>query len=406
MKKIFSIFSLILCVQLGFAQLHKGNLKKVSENGLHQIMLSPEVQSASKNNINSIRIFDAKNNEVPYLLFQGNTSTSEQTKLNIIAKKAVPNVSTSVIISNENEAKLDHLTLTIANTDVEKKYNISGSNDNKEWFGLINNQTISNLSESGKTFVQRDFSFPLNNYKYIKFNFIDKNSLPINVLEASINKNFTASKNQLELSGFEQKISSDKTNKTTQIIISFKNPQLIDGIKFDITAPNFYNRNAKILVEKTMMKKNREEKYLETVNTFSLASKNNNQFTINDLFTQKFIVEIENLDNPELDIKKIALFQNPVSILADLKANENYTIKIDPKYTVPSYDMLQSGINFNQNYPTTSVDQLENIQQKEASKSEQKFWQTPLFMWICIILAVLIIGYFSIVMIKDMNKEN
>lgn len=406
MKKIFSIFSLILCVQLGFAQLHQGSLKKVSENGLHQIMLSPEVQSASKNNINSIRIFDAKNNEVPYLLFQGNTSTSEQTKLHIIAKKAVPNASTSVIISNENEAKLDHLTLTIANTDVEKKYSISGSNDNKEWFGLINNQMISNLSESGKTFVQRNFSFPLNNYKYIKFDFIDKNSLPINVLEASINKNFTASKNQLELSGFEQKTSTDKTNKTTQIVISFKNPQLIDGIKFDITAPNFYNRNAKILVEKTMMKKNREEKYLETVNTFSLASKNSNQFTINDLFTQKFIIEIENLDNPELEIKKISLFQNPVSILADLKANENYTIKIDPKYTVPSYDMLQSGINFNQNYPTTSVDHLENVQQKEASKSEQKFWQTPLFMWICIVLAVLIIGYFSIVMIKDMNKEN
>ena len=35
-------------------------INKVSENGLNQILLSPEVRSVSQNNIDFLRIFDAK----------------------------------------------------------------------------------------------------------------------------------------------------------------------------------------------------------------------------------------------------------------------------------------------------------------------------------------------------------
>ena len=73
-------------------------------------------------------------------------------------------MATSVIISNENLVKLNELTLKIANTEVDKKYNISGSNDGNEWFGLVNNQTVTGLNEAGKTSVDRSFSFPLNNF--------------------------------------------------------------------------------------------------------------------------------------------------------------------------------------------------------------------------------------------------
>lgn len=406
MKKIFSLLSTFFALSFSLAQNYQGQINQVSENGLHQIVLSPEVRSASQNNLDFLRIFDAKNNEVPYVLFEGRSTDSQYENLTILSRNAVPNKVTSVVVSNEKALNLEHLILKIANTDVDKTYSISGSNDNQEWFGLVINQTINDLNDSGKTSVERNFSFPLNNYKFLRFDFIDKNSLPINVLEVGLEKNYAVKRSKIELQNFEQKITTDKKNKQTKIHISFKDPQVIDVIGFDISAPNFYLREARIVIYKTRTQKRTEVDYNETVSNFQLNSKVKNSFEVSELFVKEFTIEIDNQDNPELQINKISLFQDPVSILADLKANENYTLKINSKLSAPAYDLAQSGIDFNQNYPVATISNLDKIDDPKEADSSKTFWQNPLFMWLCIGFAVLIIGYFAMTMIKDLNKEN
>ncbi|WP_407401478.1 hypothetical protein [Chryseobacterium sp.] len=410
MKKIFNILFLTCALQFSWAQVHEAKINTVAENGLHQIILSPDALSATQNKLSSIRIFDAKNNEVPYVVFNQNTTNSQYKTFGIISKNAIPNVATSVILSNESQLNLDHLILKIGNTEVEKKYSISGSNDQLEWFGLVNNQVVRDLSESGSTSVSRVFSFPLNNYKFIKFDFIDKNSLPINVLEIGLEKSFSVAESKVELQNFQQKITTDKTTKKTRIAISFKNPQVIDGIYFTIQSPNFYLRDARILVNKTIIQRKQKNTYEESIANLKINSKTNNQFALSHLYAKEFVIEIDNQDNPPLEFKKIGLLQTPISLLSDLKANENYVLKIDPKLSAPTYDLAQSDIKFSKNYPQTSVTNLTSLEDKDnpnkANNKKKSFWQTTLFMWICIVLAVAIIGYFAIMMIKDMNKEN
>lgn len=406
MKKIINFLLLTLAINFSWAQTYQAKIDKVNTNGLHQVILSPDVLSATQNNLGSLRILDAKNNEVPYVLYNHNSTTSQYKNFEILSKKAVPNVASTIIISNENLIKLDHLILKIGNTEVDKKYNISGSNDNTEWFGLVNNQVITDLNESGKTSVDRTFSFPLNNYKFLKFDFIDKNSLPINVLEVGLENTYSAAENKVELQNFEQKITTDKNKKQTKISIKFANPQVLDEITFDIASPNFYLREARIIINKTQFKKRKEQVYEEIIKTFQLNSKTKNQFELPHLFLSEFIIEIDNQDNLPLEFKKIKILQNPVSILSDINSNENYTIKINPNLSAPTYDLAQSGINLTKEYPTATISNLVKIDQKEDNKSEKTFWQTPLFMWICIVFAVMIIGYFAVVLLKDMNKEN
>lgn len=378
----------------------------MKESGLHQISISPELRSATQNNLNFLRLFDKKNNEVPYILFQGKSSDYQFETLPILSRNTVPNKVTSIVISNDKALNLDHIILKIANTDVDKTYNISGSNDNNEWFGLVINQKIIGLNDAGENFVERDFPFPLNNYKFLKIDFVDKNSLPINILEAGLEKNYAVKKSIIELKDFDQKITNDRKNKQTKITISFRNPQVIDGINFDISAPNFYLRDARIVINKTRLQKKHKVEYAEIVSNFQLNSKVKNGFQLSDLLAKEFTIEIDNLDNPELEIKKISLFQNPISILADLKANENYTFTVNPEFPAPAYDLAQSGIDFNQNYPLAEISDLHHIDSSKKEESNQSFWQTGLFMWLCIGIAVLIIGYFAVSMIKDMNKES
>ena len=405
MKKLISLIP-ILIANFSLAQNYQGKINKVSENGLHQILLTPEVRSASQNNIDFLRIFDSKNNEIPYVFYEGKSSNSSSKNFTIISKTAVPNVATSIIISNENALNIDHLTLKIANTDVDKKYNISGSNDQKEWFGLVSNQKVIGLNDAGENFVERDFAFPLNNYKFLKIDFIDKNSLPINILGASLEESLSVAQSKTELQNFSQKIETDKKLKQTKITITFPTPQVIDGIGFDISSPSYFLRDARILINKSRVYKKSTENYVENISAFQLNSKSKNRFDVQSFFAKEFTIEIDNQDNPALEISKINLFQLPVSILTDLKSNENYTLKIDSTWSAPQYDLANSGIDFNQSYPVATISNLEKLEQSKSKEAEKTFWQTPLFMWICIVLAVAIIGYFAIGLVKDMNKEN
>lgn len=385
-----------------FGQVYQAEIKTGSESGLHKIELSPQIRSAMQNNGAFIRIFDSKNKEVPYIVFKKENNNSSVEHFTILSRNKLPNALTSVVISNENSVKLDQLNLKIASTEVDKKYSISGSNDNVEWFGLVNNQIITNLNEVGKTSVVRNFTFPMNNYKYLKFDFIDKNSLPINVLEASLEKNAKIKNAKIELGGFTQLISNDKSTQQTKIEIAFKEPQVINGLGFDVTAPNYYTRNASLMIVPDSEPNKQKNAHPKTISYFTFNTKTDNQFETPEFFAKKLIIRIENADNPELEIKEIQIFQNPLSIIADLKANEPYTLKINTSWQTPNYDLAQAGINFNQDYPVATTSSLQTITQDKT----ESFWQNPLFMWICIVLAVIIIGYFTVVMIRDMNKEN
>ena len=400
-------FSLILAVfaQLLFAQIERAPLQMAENSGFHQIVLSPEIRSASLNNLDFIMIFDSKNTEVPYVVLNPQTSTKSSKNFEILSKNSIPNVLTSIVVLNKDLEKLDELNLKIANTDVVKTYNISGSNDQKEWFGLVDNQTISNLSDENSTFVLRRFSFPLNQYKYLKFTFIDKKSLPVNILEASSETSFQNNSAPIILRNSSQSISTNTERKQSIIKLKFRKPQVIDEIKFNISAPNFYLRNAEISIPKTIVFKGKTQTLIESVGLIQISSKSENTFKISEIFTDVLTITIDNQDNLPLEIENVNLYQNPISILADLKKHEKYAIIINPKLSKPQYDLANVGLNFNQNFPIGKVNSLEKFEKNTTKNAEKSFWQTALFMWICILVAILVIGFFAISMVKDLNKK-
>lgn len=405
MKPINIIF-FILLFNFSLGQEYEGKISAVSSNGLHEILLSPEIRSASKDNMAHFRIQDSKKREVPYVFFDGKALESKTINFPIFSKNILKNKVTSIVFSNTESLNIDHLLLKIANTDVVKKYNIYGSNDTLEWFGLVNNQRASGLNDSNGTAVEHLFGFPLNNYKYLKFEFIDKNSLPINVLEANLYLDSISNREQIVLEDFVQKVTSNKKLKQTEIQITFKKAQVINEIQFFISAPNYFLRETEIIVEKSEKIKNRKESYQKIVERFELNSNKTNKFFINQLFVNQFTVIIHNADNPELVINKIELLQNQSSVIADLKKNEKYTIIIDNKLNAPNYDLARLGIDLKANYPKTSIVDFEKISKNEGVSTHKGFWQSKAFMWICIVLAVLILGFFSLSMIKDLGKKN
>lgn len=405
MKRVISIVCLFL-IQILFGQEAKiGEIKNVQKTGLQLVMLSPQVISEAENNVDFIRINEAKSKkEIPYAVYSKPETTKKSFLSFPIASKTKTDSLTLFVISNEKQIQLNELFVVISNSSVSKAVNISGSNDGKEWFGLVQNHLLSNLEDNKLQQVEKSIMLPLNNYKFLKLDFNDKISLPIECKDFGVYQSKINYVEQLELTDFVQKSIVDNSRKKSVILVSFEKPQLISRLDFDIRS-DMYFRTARILVNKERKVKNKTEKYQDEIFTFVLNSKTNSSFAFPEFFEKEFIIEIDNQDNPPLVIEKIQLFQSPKYVLANLKEGENYEIIVSKDFTKPNYDIVNFIPNADEMLDVIAIDNFKPIETVSKQEKPKAFWQTKWFLWTAIVVAGIIIGYFALGLLKDVEKK-
>jgi hypothetical protein len=383
-------------------------IKTVTENGLHRIILPAEIRSFSKEELGDFRILDAKGNEIPYYIFQGNnevTSSSSFSECKILSKTGIPKKKTVIIFENP-KTSIDEIVLSITNSDVTKSYSISGSDNQEEWFGLVNNSLLNGLENNQETSVYKTIPLPLTSYRYLKIELNDKKTLPINVLKIGFFTNKTSSLKVEEVFAKNTRIQQIPANKKTRIHINFNRAQIINQISFTITSPNLFQRNAQIYVNKKRQINHKSTPFPETIFAFELSSNQRNMFSIPQLFEKEFLIEIENRDNQPLNLDKIQFFQKQLAVIADLKANEKYTIQTcNPKLHSPEYDLENFKNKMSNNLPEAKIYDIKHLSTKENQTKDKSFWQQSWFMWLCIGLGGLAIAFFTTSLVKDMKNN-
>jgi hypothetical protein len=402
MKTKILLLLLFVC-SIGFAQSHKATIKNIDQDGFHKILIDSKVRSASQDNLDYFRILDKNKKEVPFVVFiNSNRDTSLYQKLEIVNKSSIKDSISTYIVANYNLKINGEITLLISNSKINKHFSVSGSNNQKEWFGLVANQMLSELNNENGTSVEKIISFPSNNYKFLKLEFKDKNSLPINVLDIGYYKGEQNAIENLVLNDFKYKISEDLKSKKTIISFTSDEYQKVDGISF-VISNKLFSRNAKLFVNKSRTIKRQTEIYQVEISSFVLNSNTSNSFQLNGFFEKEFTIEIENQDNQPLEFSKIELLQNSLYVIADLKSNEKYEVVIDSTLTKPQYDLANFVISTNE-YPKAIISNLIKIESVKENASEKPFWQSKAFMWVCILFGIAIIGYFAIGLLKDMKE--
>lgn len=403
--KISFLCIVLLCGNISIAQNSTtAKILPVTKKGLYKMVVPPEIRSNSKDDLSDFRIFDAKNNEVPYFLVVDAPEKRDEQfeEFKIISKTSDNKKSTSIEIENP-QAQINGLKLIIANSEVTKKYSISGSNDQKEWFGLVNNGELNDLKSSETTTVSKEISFPLCSYRFLKIVFDDSTTLPINILKiGKVHTHFLKGTMQ-EIKAKNRQTTEVLGEKKTLISIEFDYPQFIDKLVFDINKTNLFKRNARIYVDKERLEKQKTVKYQEDIAHFSLISNQNNSFEISTTKQQFLVIEIENQDNPPLQILGIQFYQKPLFAVADLKPNENYTISTgNPKLMSPNYDLAYFKETISDVLPEVQITSIEHQKQEKTVETKADFWQKPWFMWLCISIGGLMILFFSVRLIKEM----
>ena len=403
-------FLVILFAVNGLLAQHKttAKIETVKENGLHKIILPTEIRSFSQEELGDFRILDAKVNQMPYYILQGNSeeTTSSFSEFKILSKTGIPKSKTILIFENP-KTSIDEIVLSITNSDIIKPYSISGSNDQKEWFGLVNNSKLIGLENSQDTSVYKTIPLPLSSYRFLKIELNDKKTLPINVLKIGFFTNKTSCPNVEEIFAKNTRILQIPVEKKTRIYINFNHPQIVNQIGFTITSPNLFQRIAQIYVNKKRAMNQKGAIFPEILTNFELNSNTKNSFAIPQLFEKEFVIEIENRDNQPLTLAKIQFFQNQIAVIADLKANEKYTIQTgNPNLHSPEYDLENFKNSINSNLPEAKIYDIKHISRKENQAKDKSFWQQSWFMWLCIGLGGLAIAFFTTSLVKDMQNNS
>jgi hypothetical protein len=403
-------FILLFIANLSFAQnsITTAKIKSDGKDGFHKLVLPTEIRSLSNDDLSDFRIFDSKKNEVPYY-FEARSNQYSNTKFvpyKIISKTVVPNKNTVLIFENP-KSTIDEVILEMANSNIIKPYSISGSMDNQKWFGLVNNASLSPIYSEESSSGFSTVSIPTCFYKYLKIDFNDKKTLPINILNVGFFNSKISKETLLNVPYESKSVTELKSEKKTQIRINFDNPQIINQISFTISNPKLYKRNVSVYKKATRKIKHKFENYQEQLASFELNSETNNTFDISKILEKELFIEIENQDNQPLTISDIQFFQIPIYIITDLKTNENYTITTGNKdLNTPQYDLENFKNSISTNLPEAQIIETKQIKNNPKTTANKTLWQESWFMWLCISIGGIAIAYFATSLAKDMNNKS
>lgn len=411
MKRILNSFLLASCFYAG-AQNYTHSLSITSrQGGLEALPVSTELKNVSNTGFNDVRILDKNNNEVPY--FQVNESftySSTRFKEYKLEDKHIDNKRYTVFtVLNPDKKPIQNIVLVIKNSDAFKMCDIEGSDDKQQWYAVSDHIYMYNLYDEGTVNAYRTLYFPRVNYKYIKIHISDLSTAPLNIIKAGYFEGaISAGKLNLVKPDLYNFI-TDKEKKVSVARVVFSNSTPVDKMIFKIKAPNFYKRRAHIFVSRSQSVKGGTRLYREEITSFELNSESYNSFEFHNFREKEFEIEIENDDNPPLEIETIDMLQLQTYLVADFKAGENYTLFAgNKKLKTPSYDIEYFRDKISQYLPTLEVGELQTIPVKPlpvVAPKEKQFWEQPWFMWVCIAIASFILFLFSVKVLRDLKNK-
>lgn len=411
MKKISIAAVLVLysCMNV-FAQsfTHQASITGISKDSLYKIPLDPDRKQYMSSNLHDLRIYDAKQNEVPYVVLSEPLlkAKSDFVEYEIVSQNHFSTFS-EIVIRNPNKDKISNIAFNINNSDAYKYCSIEGSNDKKQWYSVSELQELSLAYNELYTNQYKCIYFPLNDYEYFRLTVDDWYSHPLKINSAGCFKNSVIA-GKLNEVAFSKTISADPKTKTTLIHLAFNNNQTVDRIDFKIKAPRLYRRHATVFVNRQETIKHKTTQYREVLYEFELKSDDVLFFDVPALNEKELFIEIENKDNPPLAIESISCKQLATYLVCDLKAKQDYTLKCGNKdLKLPEYDLVNFISQIPQLLPEAKLSPMKELPKQEVKveHKEKSFFETPQFLWLCLGIGVLVVFLFSRSLLKDMGKK-
>jgi len=390
------LFPGILKAQVGFH--YTAKLPVPDSSCFYKIELSPEILSNTQKDFSDIRIFNAQNKSIPFI--KENLTGSEILKsyLSFPEVKTFSLTDSIFVFVNQNQYLIQDLALQIGNTQVIREFNISGSEDLHKWIALKENISLESGAignpKTGSNYFEQIISLPISSYKYYKITVNNKGNEPITILRAGIYINNARTIIQYQKLPQEEILKKD--SGTLSIVqVRYKESFPIQQIRMHISEPRFFLRRVHLFQYIGNKKEWVQDIILKSGNTL-----------ISDFDAKTNILQwqIENEDNPPLQISSIETYQKEQSLLAILEKGIRYQLYFGNKNAKnPKFDLDYFKDSLPDAMPVLvpdSIKQVHIILKPLAQKNSLSIK----YIWIVLGLIMLLLGFLTYSLLNTIKK--
>jgi len=398
MKNYFFCFIACLSCSMAFAQLdtygYKQELKGISGQW-HNIALPNSVFAHVASDLSDIRIYGITENdtlEAPYILkvasgnrFQrGVNFTLLNTTSNSKGHYYTYEIPTTEAI---NEIQLD-----FKNQNFDLRIVLEGSQDQQEWFTILNDYRILSIKTDQTDYTFSDLNFPASKYRYYRL--LVKNSKKPELLGAklSLDDRTNAQYNDFPFTfmNIEQK------NKNTILDIDLKQRLPLSHLKLNVLDVIDYYRPISIQYVSDSVETEKGWKYsYANLTSGTLTSIEKKGFEFETTLAQKLRVIIRNYDNQPLQIESAKAKGYVHELVVRFTGPATYYLTYGNHQTQkPYYDIVQAATKIPENLSGLTLGDVEQIPKKSAQTVSPLF-ENKLWLWGVMGLVILVLGWFT-----------
>jgi hypothetical protein len=402
---LVSLFVLI-CISIGLGQSprfgYRRKLLPSSKEGWYAVTLPQDIFKHIKSDYSDLRLYQLNGTdtlEIPYLIRIKNDEISEGVISLPVLNKSMKDGKLFLTFQLNRDQSVNYLDLHFEEKNFNASVKFEGSNDQKEWFELVNRQRILSIQNNDIDFSVSTLHFPLTNYKFLRASITSDKPLTF--------KDATFRSKEVKAGSFTDiktthKITSDKKTKQTVAEVSFNEYQSVSRLSVQVNHQGDYYRSFSLeaLRDSSQSPNQQWQYYYEPVFNGYLTSIEPNEFEFNLISSNRLRIIVFNADNAPLNIEGFKVTAPQIDLVAQLKPGENFLFYNNSSLYPPSYDL----VHFEDQVP----DSLSFIQSgKEEKLTPEKEKVSPLMenkLWLWVVLGA-IIGLLGFGTLRMMSKK-
>ncbi len=407
MNRVFFSLFMLMCININsFAQIDEYSYKRELlgiSNQWHKVILPSSIYKNESTNLNNIRIYGitASNDtiEAPYIM----QPTKEKTISNEIQFKLI-NKSRNIngyyfTFEIPTQNPINKMVLDFKQLNFDWKVELEGSQNQLEWFTLVNNYRILSINNDITDYQFTTINFSSAKYNYFRLRIIS-NTTPIlkssTILQQEVTKGKYCTYNINKTD-----IKHNKQTKLSEIDIDLKSVASISNLKININDSFDYYRP--ITIKYVVDSFNTEQGWKYTYNNIGSGTLNSiepNRFYFESTTVKKLKIIIHNYDNQPLSIGTIEAkgYLNELTIRFTKPASY-FLVYGNSKAGKPHYDIDHFTNKIPSIISTLELGEELVIHKTELSKKDPLF-KNQIWLWAIMVLIILILGWFSFKMIS------
>jgi hypothetical protein len=409
MKLIKLPLLLILVLIAGFASAQKDfkyrrQLNRIEKNDWYAVTLSPEMFAKINRDFSDLRLYsftDDDTTEVPHLIKIMSDDTREQTYQLPVINKSKKEGALFLTFELEKDQKVNSIDLNFQQDNFFAMAKLEGSNNQVDWFEIIDNQRLLSIKNVNSNFKVQSISFPASQYRFLRATVTSDTKLTF--LSATL-RNSEVTKGNFVAAPLTFTSREEKKMKQTIIDVRLTSYVPVSHFEIDVNAATDYHRSFQLdyVSDSTSTPKGWIKNYQPFYSGY-LTSYTPNKFDVTYDLTKEVRITINNFDNEPLSVKEIRASGPEVKMIAKLDRKYSYLYYGNANASRPSYDLAYFEEKIPASLPSVTIGNEENMLEPVEEKSP--IFENQLWLWAVMIIVIGLLGFFTLRMMKSNAQQ-